>query len=179
MTTLDDHKIRKFGKGFTLLDRDDDGVLRFADLLAVIRAEAEHTGRDYDAPELLPLRTTVQRWWQTVDPSGRAQVDRGQFVAALLELSTDREAVRYVFEDGVRCLLSFMDSDGDGRISQADFARVTREDGLTDEERNAAFARMDRDGDGYADVEDLVADYIEFYCTTDPDAPCNGIAGFI
>ncbi|MCP2167688.1 EF-hand domain-containing protein [Goodfellowiella coeruleoviolacea] len=178
MTAISDYQARKFGKGFSLFDHDGDGVVRFTDLRVVARHEAERTGRDYTAPELRPLRTCVERWWQALDRAGRGQVDRDQFVAALIELSADRDRVRFIFEDGIRCLLSHMDSDGDGWVSKDDFIRVTQDDGLTDEERDAAFDSMDADGDGYASIDDLVADYITFYCTLDPDAGCNGIGGF-
>ncbi|MCP2256672.1 Ca2+-binding protein, EF-hand superfamily [Streptoalloteichus tenebrarius] len=179
MTALSDYKSRKFGKAFTLFDRDGDGVVRRADMESVVRKEVQRSGADYEAPEMRPVRVLVERWWRTLDPEGRGEVDHDGFVTALVALSDDRDAVRHVFEDGVRCLLSRMDRDGDGRVSKAEFVWVTQEDGLTSAERDAAFDRMDRDGDGYADVEDLVADYVELYCTSDPDAACNGIAGFL
>ena len=48
--------------------------------------------------------------------------------------------------------------------------------GLDQDARNA-FRYLDRDGDGYLDVAEIVKAVEEFYLSDDPDAPGNWLLG--
>ncbi|MBV9140846.1 MAG: hypothetical protein JO115_08000 [Pseudonocardiales bacterium] len=45
--------------------------------------------------------------------------------------------------------------------------------GLTEAEANEAFAHLDTDGDGLLSAEEFIRATIEYWSSTDPDAPGN------
>ena len=71
--------------------------------------------------------------------------------------------------------LAIADTDHDGQLNPTEFLAFQRGHfpGLTEADANEAFAHLDTDGDGLLSAEEFIQATIEFWSSTDPDAPGN------
>lgn len=173
---------RKAKYYFHLIDEDGNGLIEASDF--ALRAhrlatEQEVTGDE----EREALRREVVAWWDHLctiaDFDGDARI-------TLSEWTTYWRILQKAVEDGERTAIATLDraargtlraidQDGQGRVSQEDYACWLTAWGVA--ESNEAFERLDRGKKGYLTVEDVVVAVREFYLSDDPMAPGNLLYG--
>src|SRR5262249_23948604 len=102
-------------------------------------------------------------------------ITKNQFLASTLTLATDPAAARVTMGALAEAFLAIADADGDGRLSPSDFRAFqgAHFPHLTEADANEAFAHLDTDDDGYLSAEEVVRAIIEYWSSSDPDAPGN------
>jgi hypothetical protein len=71
--------------------------------------------------------------------------------------------------------LAIADTDTDGRVNPTEYFAFQRGHfpGLTEADAAVAFEHLDADGDGYLTAGEFKRACVEFWSSTDPDAPGN------
>lgn len=87
------------------------------------------------------------------------------------------------FAEGLRplaaALFAVCDRDDDGKVSPQEFACFQKAFGTSAGNTRIAFERLDRDGDGYLEVGELLDAWTEYYTSADPEARGNWLYGNI
>ncbi|HEX5494382.1 MAG TPA: EF-hand domain-containing protein [Mycobacteriales bacterium] len=169
---------RKLEKNFAMLDLNRDGVIDKADIKAVAQRFCEQVGEDLDSPKQRELQNALNQFWGAVDSDGNGQLSLQEYVAAMTALADRPGELERLLNPPHRAYFGMLDRDNDGAISQAEFNAAFARSGLTQAERDEAFGRLDTDHDGSVRTEELVDAAVEFYRSSDPDAPASYLNGF-
>ncbi|MFE1174086.1 EF-hand domain-containing protein [Streptomyces sp. NPDC058773] len=141
---------------FALYDTDGDGYLTAQDFTDRARLLTDAVGEPPDSPKAQALgagmRHTFEQLAALVQVDAMGRLDRTQFVEAFTRAGTSG-AMADVVGPSVSATIALADADGDGVVSQADFAAVHRAAGYSDAQAAQAFAALDQDGDGRLLVE--------------------------
>lgn len=100
-----------------------------------------------------------------------------EFLAANTLILSNREIFDAVAMSVAHNLMKWQDKDRDGRISHAEFLGATAVFGQTPGGAEEAFSHLDRDGDGYINLDEWLRDTEEFFMSDDPNAPGNWLLG--
>lgn len=169
----------KINHGFDHLDVDGDGLLTEQDHVLMGARATEALGHAPDSPEGRRIRDAYLRIWHDLHlpriPGGGTSISREQFLASTGALADDPEAARDSVGALAEAFLAIADTDVDGRVSPAEFLAFQRGHfpDLTEAEAAEAFGHLDTDGDGHLTPEEFVNACVEFWSSTDPDAPGN------
>ncbi|MGM1059458.1 EF-hand domain-containing protein [Saccharothrix sp. Mg75] len=169
----------KIEHGFSHLDVDGDGLLTEQDHVLMGRRTAEALGHAPGSPQEQRIVDAYLRIWHDLHlphiPDGGVAISREQFVGSTGSLSDDPEGARAGVGALAEAFLSIADTDVDGRVSPVEYAAFLRGHfpGLTEAEVAEAFAHLDTDDDGHLTAEEFTRACVEFWSSTDPDAPGN------
>lgn len=108
-------------------------------------------------------------------PDGADAITREQFIASTGSLAEQTTQARTVLGQLAEAFLKIADTDGDGSVEPEDFHRLQRGHfpNLTREHADEAFRHLDRDGDGRLEHEEFITAIVEYWTSTDPNAPGN------
>ncbi|QQQ80523.1 EF-hand domain-containing protein [Saccharothrix sp. 6-C] len=169
----------KINHGFTRLDADGDGLLTEQDHVLMGKRAAAALGHDPDSPQEQRIVDAYLRIWHELHlphiPGGGTSISREQFVASTGSLADDPDAARSSVGAVAEAFLGIADLDADGRVSPDEYLAFQRGHfpDLTEAEAAEAFGHLDVDGDGYLTAEEFTRATVEFWSSTDPDAPGN------
>jgi Ca2+-binding EF-hand superfamily protein len=169
----------KIEHGFSHLDVDGDGLLTAQDHVLMGRRAAEALGHAPGSPPEQTIIDAYLRIWRELHlphiPGGGDAISREQFIASTGSLADDPDAAQAGLGALAEAYLAIADTDADGRVSPAEFLVFQRGHfpGLTEAEVGEAFAHLDTDGDGNLTAEEFTRACVEFWSSTDPDAPGN------
>jgi hypothetical protein len=175
----DDMLTAKIAHGFDHLDADGDGRLTEADhVLLGERAAAELGHAPASAEESWIVNAYLDIWNGLHRPhlsEGEDAIDKDTFVASTRTLAADPAAADATVGAMARTFLAIADADASGDVSRDEFKCFSRSHfpGLSDEDIAVAFKHLDLDGDGTLTEEEFVAAVVEYWSSTDPDAPGN------
>jgi Ca2+-binding EF-hand superfamily protein len=176
-TMLSQFQRRKLARMFDLYDVDRDGYIEAVDYARVGEGFATATGSAPGSADYEKLRAAYLGFWeqlrQVADADRDGRITREEFVASYETLLAMRETIAGVSH----AILQLTDRDGDGKITPAEFEANLRAYGLPAAAAAEAFGHLDRDGDGYIDVDELVQNVEEFFYGEDPSAPGNWLVG--
>ena len=173
----------KISHGFDHLDADGDGYLTEHDHVLMGQRVAASLGHASDSPAERQIIDAYLRIWHDLHkphiPDGGNAISKQQFVASTHSLAADPAAARATVGAVAEAFLAIADTDHDGQVNRVEFGTFQRGHfpGLTDSDLNEAFAHLDVDGDGYLSTEEFIRAIIEFWSSSDPDAPGNWWAG--
>ena len=169
----------KINHGFTHLDADGDGLLTEQDHVLMGRRTAESLGHATGSPQEHRIVDAYLRIWRDLHlphiPGGGTAISREQFLTSTGSLADDPDAARASVGALAEAFLAIADTDVDGRVSPAEYLAFQRGHfpGLTETDAAEAFEHLDLDGDGYLTAEEFTRACVEFWSSTDPDAPGN------
>lgn len=178
-----DFVISKISTAFDYLDRDGDGVLTEADHHLMGRSVAEGMGYAPGSAEEQTVVDAYVRIWREVhvpmDADGDGQITKEEFVAATASLVGDEKRASSALGGLADRIMAIADRDGNGTIDLAEYTAFVRGQapGLTPERVAEAFARMDLDGNGHLSGAELRQAVIEYFTSSDKDAPGNWYFG--
>jgi Ca2+-binding EF-hand superfamily protein len=169
----------KIRHGFDHLDVDGDGQLTEHDHVLMGQRVAVSLGHAPGSPAEQQIIDAYLRIWRELHlphiPDGGSAITREQFLTSTRTLADDPAAARASVGALGEAFLAIADTDDDGQVGPAEFLAFQRGHfpGLTESDANEAFAHLDRDGDGRLTPAEFVEAIIEFWSSTDPDAPGN------
>ncbi|GLF95137.1 EF-hand domain-containing protein [Streptomyces yaizuensis] len=175
--------IRKITYGFDQFDVDGSGDLTEADHVLMGQRSARSLGHPSGSEEEQRIVDAYVSVWRNLHvphlPPGAQAMTREQFIESTRSLADDPGAVSATVGALAEVFLAVADTDGDGVVDSDEyfsflsghFPRRPRE------EVDAAFRRLDRDGDGRLSAEEFTSAIIEFWTSRDPEAPGNSWLG--
>ncbi|GAA3906669.1 EF-hand domain-containing protein [Streptomyces gulbargensis] len=169
----------KIEHGFDQLDANGNGVLTEDDHVEMGRRVAASLGHPEDSPEAERIVLAYTGIWREVHlpfvPAGAPGIGKDRFVASTRTLADDPGAARATLGRLAETYLAIADTDGDGRISPAEFLAFQRGHfpRFTEEEAAEAFGHLDTDGDGSLSPEEFTNAVVEFWSSPDPEARGN------
>ena len=180
---LTDLQKRKLMRMFNAFDQNRDGILEQQDFeqFAANLAKAFNVEVSSSAYEQLQ-QTLVQHWQQLqqVAGAGRDQVNPEswlQFYDSLLSSEETTGARLNAYMDGFYAVWDVVDPGAKGRGTTLErFKSMYRAYNLDEAVGEAAFRRMDSNGNGVLDRDEMYQRTMEFY-GDDPDAPGNWMFG--
>ncbi|GGZ36888.1 hypothetical protein GCM10010387_33700 [Streptomyces inusitatus] len=171
--------IRKIAYGFDQFDVDGSGDLTEADHVLMGQRSARSLGHLSGSEEEQRIVDAYVSIWRNLHvphlPPGAEAMSREQFIESTRSLADDPAAARATVGALAEVFLTVADTDRDGALDPDEyfsflsghFPRQSRE------HVDAAFRRLDRDGDGRLSAEEFTSAVVEFWTSRDPEAPGN------
>jgi len=179
----EDLLIAKISHGFDHLDADGDGLLTEQDHVLMGQSVARSLGHPAGSPQERRIVDGYLAIWREVHlpqlPGGAQAMGRAQFLESTAALADDPAAAEAVLGGLARAFLAVADADGDGRVDADEFFLFQRGHfpQLRRVDADAAFAHLDRDGDGTLSPQEFVSAIVEYWSSRDPQAPGNWWTG--
>jgi Ca2+-binding EF-hand superfamily protein len=178
---LSEFQKRKLTALFHHHDVDKDGYLAKDDYEQFVKNFGEIQNHSPGSPEYETFYTQTMAAWQHVQQVADKDKDNRVSLQEFLEsydvtLSDENIYNQLVIEYG-KSLLALWDRDGDGRLSGEEYVTLFGCYGIGEETAGEAFRHLDRDGNGYLSLDELMKGAEEFYLSDDPDAPGNWMIG--
>lgn len=171
---------QKFSILFDWFDQDRDGQLSQGDLQATAKVFAQ-VARDEDHTNVAAIHAAFGQWWQLLlehaDTDGDGQVSREEFVTAMQDSVTAPEHFESAVMAIADAVMNAADTNTDGVLSRDEYVAMYEVLGVSPEHSVPAFARLDVDGDGVISHHEYRTAIVDFYLSTDPDAPGNYLLG--
>jgi Ca2+-binding EF-hand superfamily protein len=168
----------KISHGFDHLDLDGDGHLTEHDhVLMGWRVAASLGYAEGSAAEQQILDAYLRIWRDLHLPyigAGTA-ISRERFLTSTRSLADNPAAARATLGGLAEAFLAIADTNHDGRIGPAEFLAFQRGHFplLSQIDADEAFVHLDRDADGYLSATEVTEAIVEYWSSTDPDAPGN------
>lgn len=169
----------KINHGFDHLDVDGDGLLTEDDHVLMGQRVAESLGHPPGSDEERQIIGAYLKIWRELHlphiPGGGTAISREQFVTSTSSLAADPVAAKATVGALAEAFLAIADTNADGRVGPAEFLAFQRGHfpTLTEAEAAEAFGHLDADGDGVLSAAEFIQAIIEYWSSTDPDAPGN------
>ena len=176
---LDPLLVVKIGRGFDHMDVDGDGLLGEQDHVLMGRRVAAALGHASGSPAEQRIIGTYLRIWRDVHlphvPAGETGITRDSFIVSTGALANDPVMAEAALGGLAESFLELADIDADGVVSPEEFLAFQRGHfpNLSEEAAATAFAQLDTDGDGHLSAEEFLRAVIEYWTSSDPDAPGN------
>lgn len=178
MTT--DLQARKFGFVFTWFDQNGDGWLTqddFEKMAVMFTALADEN----DEKHRTAMKEAFVHWWGVLleagDGASGAKIGQQEFIrimsSSVIAPENFERAVGRI-ADG---MIGALDRDGNGSLSLGEFVRMYDVVGVPSATSAAWFKRLDRDSSGELSYAEFRQAIVEFYLSSDPNAPGNYLLG--
>jgi Ca2+-binding EF-hand superfamily protein len=172
---------KKLNGWFDRLDADRNGHIEEADYRVVAGRLAEIQGFSQNSPRRKGLLDLYHNNWEALraaaDRDGDGRVSRDEFLGHWERLLTQRERFEALVPAIVDEIFSMSDHDGDGRMSEEEHAAGLRALEVSEADAKAVFQRLDLDHDGFLSRDEVQRHVVDFYFSSDPDAPGNWLVG--
>lgn len=173
-------QVGKFAHVFDWFDRTGDGWLTredFEQMAEMFKAVADED----DEANKTEMEQAFMFWWEVLLQAGdgepKDKIGKQQFIgimhSSVIESETFEKAVGGI-ADG---LIGALDRDGSGTLSREEYFRMYDAIGMSPETAGEAFRRLDRDGSGELSYAEFRQAIVEYYLSSDPDAPGNWLIG--
>lgn len=123
---------------FMAIDSDGNGRISKQELIESISASSPLCPQD--------VRKWAESVFDSIDTDGSQEIDYTEWLAAVIHESTGRS------EEAMRAAFRVFDLDGDGKIDEAEFARVVAQ---TPQEIASLLPQFDTNGDGVIDFDEF------------------------
>lgn len=177
---LSELQTRKLTALFHHHDMDHDGVLAKADYEQFVNRFCEIQNYPPGSPEYQAMYTQTMAAWEHVravaDTDHDDRVSLEEHLASYAVTLGDEALYNRLVIEYAQSMLALWDRDGDGRLSGTEYVSLFGCYGVEEGAAREAFQHLDRDGDGYLTIEELMRAAKEFY-GDDPDAPGNWVLG--
>lgn len=176
MSVLD----KKFAIMFRWYDQNGDGYVDQGDLdkltakWTAVASESDHKNRD-------AIRKGLSVWRDILfgaeeDKNG-GKVGEQEFVRLMHTVVTRPKNFDKAIMNIVDGVMGALDHDGNGSLSLEEYVSMYDAIGIPPNHSSDAFKRLDRDGSGEIDPDELKEAIREYYLSDDPNAPGNWLLG--
>ena len=169
---------KKYARLFSILDRDKDGAVERSDYEAIARQVAKLRGVEDGSPEQAQIASRMSAYWDSLakraDKDANGRVTLAEWSQSM---SGGSDSMAQTRSQMVALAAAMLDRDGDGKITQADYQKLLEMVGHKQAEGEKFFERLDENGDGKIDVEELGALVDQFLFSGDPTAAGNWLLG--
>ncbi|MEJ3657832.1 EF-hand domain-containing protein [Actinomycetes bacterium KLBMP 9759] len=116
-----------------------------------------------------------------MDANGDGVIDRNEFRTGFDKaLERDRDGFIGAFSNSIMAWMDIIDTDRSNTVERDEFVSMyQRTFGAPVEKLNEAFDKLDLNGDGSLDTEELKQAVLEYWTSDDPSAPGNWLFGSI
>lgn len=170
----------KIEYGFDQLTARSGGVLDGPTHVAMGRRSAAAIGHALGSADEARMIEAYLNVWRTVHlprvPAGSRGLDKREFVRNMLELAAgDPSACKAVLGALAETFFGLADHDRDGRLDRDEFWAFQHGHfpELTHTALDEAFDHLDADHDGYLSRKQFTGAIVEYWTSSDPDAPGN------
>lgn len=160
---------------FTAMDRNGDGLLERSDFEALTARWVQLRG----AAAQDRLREIMMGWWEALRAASDHDRDDKVTVDEVLSVVSDLGTMLDLVVATAESMFEAVDEDGDGEVSEPEYARMIHAWTGNDAPTGAVFARLDLDGDGSISKSEFVRHWVEFWAGDDADAPGTHVFGEI
>lgn len=173
---------RKIELCFGHFDADDDGFIDREDLLTLGSQLLSRFGEPVTSLRGVELMDGMTRFWDALvdvaDQDGDERLDLDEYRDAMLGAFVESdEGFDASFRPLAEAVCALLDTDGDGEVSEREFAVWQDVFRTAPEDRDEAFRRLDTDGSGSLTVDELLSAIREYYRSPDADAAGNWLYG--
>ena len=162
---------------FAVVDTDGNGMWQPADYQLLTRRLCETFGRDPDSAAGRALAAAQEALFDIMlahmDANGDCVISRDEFVAAVGPGIGHHSGFDAAVEAAAGSLIQVADTDGNGVLDAAEYARLAAVYGAHADAADRAFGRLDQDRNGVLDAAELTLAIRQFFASRDPDAPGN------
>ncbi|MCI0387129.1 EF-hand domain-containing protein [Streptomyces sp. CNQ085] len=172
---------QKFSLLFDWFDQDRDGQLTPQDLEATAAVFAG-VAKEEDHDNRAAFHSAFAQWWRLLeeaDTDGDGRISRTEFITMMQDSVTTPAHFENVVMAIIEAIVNVTDTDGDGVLSRDEYVALYQALGVPAEQCGPAFDRVDLDGDGVISHAEYRAAIVEFYFSTDPEAPGNHLLGML
>lgn len=167
-----------FGHG----DQNGDGVLEAADALALAARIIAFLGEPFGSAKAQALLVSFETFWQhmskEMDSNQDGKITPLEWRTGMKRaFASDPAKFDAGFKPLAQALFDICDKDGNGRVEPAEFAGFQKAFGTSPKNVRIAFEKLDRDGNGWLSVDELLKAWQEYYTSADPEAPGNWLFG--
>lgn len=171
----------KLHRMFNFLDTDQDGRLTEDDLPAIAdRLAASVPAQPAKAERLRgALGVIWEQHLRHMDYDGNGSIDPAEYERGVREaIATDPTSLVSALHDVVASCLDILDQNDDGLIDLQEYTLLGQAvTGGTPEDMAVAFARLDLDGNGTLEPEEIRSAVTEYFTSESPDARGNWLYG--
>merc|ERR1711988_425404 len=168
---MSDFWLQKMRTYFDRIDFDKDGAITRKDFEGM----AERFSEKLDATKAADLKTTITNVWDKYlqGVGGGEATQKEPFINAMKSLVKDpsNPSMKATVEGPLPLFFAAVDADGDGMISQEEYATFFQILGLAPEMAPATFQAIDTNNDGLLSKEEFVEAGSEFFLSEDPAKP--------
>lgn len=177
MNNMSNFLARRLARRFRTLDDDRNGFLERSDFEVSAARMAAEFGHGPESPARQKLVALSLGLWEHLlnvadkDADGRISLDEYKvaFAAGLLETPESFDQGYVPFLDAI---MEIVDQDRDGRLTVTDEIRWTKAlMHLPEADSRETFRRIDKDGDGFITVSELLEAIRGYYFDDSPDSP--------
>jgi Ca2+-binding EF-hand superfamily protein len=176
-------RTRKIEKLFSTLDLNRDGIIDRGDFLRRVERFAELRGWTEESPQYRRNAAYSLEEWrnlrETADVDEDGTVTREEYLRFGEIFLEDRDAVRAYARGDIQLLFDAMDTDGDERVSAAEYREYLDVCGIDPAGADAFFAHADVNRDGRMTRAEMAHAFEEFLVSEDPAAGGNFLFGAI
>jgi Ca2+-binding EF-hand superfamily protein len=177
---LSEFQKRKLTALFNHHDTNGDGFLGKDDYEQFVEKMGQVQNFAPDSPEYKAAYSQTMAAWEHTrkvadkDQDGRVSLE--EFLASYDVTLSDEKLFDQLVIGYAHTIFGSWDRDGDERLSGVEYVALGECYGIAEKATQQAFQHLDRDGNGYLSVEELVQSVREFF-GDDPDAPGNWMMG--
>ncbi|MDI1463238.1 hypothetical protein QEZ54_19845 [Catellatospora sp. KI3] len=166
---------------FELLDAERNGSLTAQDMTALATRVVTAFEATASPAKTAAVYTAFAAYWDGLAAhlgGGDGPFNRAQFIQALQKAIGDSETgFTQLIRPIADTLFTLIDTDDNGEMSLAEFRQAQVAMGVDSADSERAFARIDLDGNGRIDRDELVAAVADFYRNPSSDSPMSEFFG--
>ncbi|MEU2059670.1 EF-hand domain-containing protein [Streptomyces sp. NPDC013455] len=163
---------RRIAARFATFDQDGNGYIDREDFSAAAKALLTEFAVPARSVKGQALYAGAEAFWQGMagiaDRDGDQRITREEFVTgAVKRLRDNPDRFAEIARPFLHAALAVADTDGDGRVSVPDTARVLRVLHVPEAVAQASAAALDADGDGSIAEPDIVPAFARYFTVTE------------
>ena len=175
-----DLQARKFNHVFKWFDQNGDGwvtqddVETMAGLFSAVAEENDQKNRS-------AMKRGFLHWWTLLldarEDKASERIGKQEFIRIMDAVVIAPKNFEIAVVGIVDGLLGALDRDGNGSLSREEYVRMYEALGIPPTTSGEAFRRLDRNGDGELSHSEFHQAIVEYYLSSDPNAPGNWLLG--
>ncbi len=178
---LTDIQKRKLTKLFSMYDADCDGFLHRQDYENVAKKLASLRGWGSRSAKYLQLESQFAHNWKALQGESNSNRDRKVALEEWLnhydQILNNPDKYAEQMRTMMELIFEVFDANGDGQISQDEWAGLLRVFNISSVYAANVFAKLDTNSDGVLNKEEVIQLYHNFFYSNQPDAPGNEMFG--